>query len=551
MNARLPLLAFAFGLLLLPRLQAAPAASDPKTQAGPAITLQVKSIDECTERAKGILRAFFPDAEAKQGEKDLLAKLDALKGIDRKRPFAAYAFLDEGLLSGDLSKTSAMAPVPVTSEKEFIEFMMAVGLRVEKKGDVYAFAISKVPATIRFVKDYAFIGIGGDKLGATPPGAKDLIDAKEAAAAVLRVHVDRIPEKLRQSAINLAEAAFEVAKNKNTDPGEREFLNSMVDTVGRWWKAGLEDGKELVVRFDLDPKNGLIVVEKSIEPRPGSKLAKTYASWKPTTNQFAHLIQPGSAAHVLVQAPTSDDLRELLVKMVGLAAGGPDNLADTPEDKALGKEFRDTLKRTLKEANFDFAASLRGPDKNEQYTAIGAVSLKDTAALEQAIRKSIKAAPKKDVENIKLDAFKVNGVNVHEIGLTDEVPPPVQKIFTKGPVFVALAPNAMYFSFGAHAKDAMQEALLAKRVAKPAPLLQLEASGKKLQPLLKAFGLLEGGGADYFKMVAARERINLASIKLEGGERLVLRMELGFLPLFAASKPATAPPRPIEKKIEK
>ena len=98
------------------------------------------------------------------------------------------------------------------------------------------------------------------------------------------------------------------------------------------------------------------------------------------------------------------------------------------------------------------AVVLRGPDKNDQYTAIGAISAKDTAALEKAIKEALKAAPKEVTDRVKLDSFKLDGVSVHEIVVGDELPPEAQKIFTKSSVYIAFTSNAIYASFGAQAK---------------------------------------------------------------------------------------------------
>jgi hypothetical protein len=578
MNARLPLLAFALGLLLSPSTQAAPVPSDPKNQSGPTVALQVKSIDEFTDRLKTTMKSFLPEAPYKEFEKEMQDKIDALKGIDTKRPFAVYAVLGDGLFQGDFAKSSLVALVPVTGEKEFLELIAKKELPVEKEGDVYVVTLPNFPLkpALRFIKGYAFISISGEKLDPRlllEP--QDVIDAKETAAAVLRVRVDRIPQNLKQNAVEFVAEEFEAIKKLEVGAPERDLGVLVLDIGLRWLKLGIDDGKELIVRADLDAKTGAFLIEKSIEAKPGSALAKTYAKWKPTTNEFAGLVGPDAAAHVFAQAPLySDELREAAGKfgeVLGKMAQWTIGNGAPPEVRTAVTECFAALGRTVKDDRLDLAAALRGPDKNDQYTAIGAVSAKDTAAFEKALKDLLKVAPKEVTDKVKIDAFKVGDVSVHEIVVGDELPPEAQKIFTKSSVFIAFAPNAVYASFGAQAREALKEAVLAKRSPKPAPIVAIEFSGKRLLPLIKKTKApLDGPEGDFLKRLTAKDRINVYSIKCEGGERFVVRMEYGYLPImgyflvgrssekaFQQVAPQAVPAAPIiekkpveEKKVE-
>jgi hypothetical protein len=580
MNARLPLLAFAFGLLLSLSTQAAPVPSDPKNQSGPTVALQVKSIDELTGQLKTTMKSFLPDAPYKEFEAEMRSTLDRFKAVDAKRPFAVYAVLGDGLLQGDFSKSSLVALVPVTGEKEFLDLLAMTGSPVEKEGDVYKVPIKNFPlaASLRFIKGYAYIAISGEKLDPRlllEP--QDVIDAKETAAAVLRVRVDRLPENLKQNAVEMVAEAFNGLRNMQ-GPHERELLEVVHDTALRWLKLGVEDAKEVVLRINLDDKTGALVFENSIEPKPGSGLAKTYAKFKSNTNEFAGLVGPDAAASYLAHAPLfSDDLREAAHKFVEILdkmAQQELHIASPPEVRALVTEVFATLRRTVKDDKLDFAAVLRGPDKNNQFTAIAAISAKDTAALEKALKATLKTAPKEVTDLFKLDAFKLEGVGVHEVLVGEKLPPEAQDIFTKSSVYVAFAPNAVYASFGAQAKDALKEALAAKRNPKPAPMNEMVGSGKRLAPLLKKTKIpLDGAGGEFLKKMAAKDRISVYSVNCQGGDKLVTRVEYGLLPVLgltwtvrsekAAQLQAVPPPvavpaapaeekKPVEeKKVEK
>ena len=63
---------------------------------------------------------------------------------------------------------------------------------------------------------------------------------------------------------------------------------------------------------------------------------------------------------------------------------------------------------------------------------------------------------------LKLDAFKVQDVNVHEIAIGNQLPPDAKKVFGQSPVYVALAPNAVFATLGPAGKEAITEALMGK-----------------------------------------------------------------------------------------
>jgi hypothetical protein len=306
----------------------------------------------------------------------------------------------------------------------------------------------------------------------------------------------------------------------------------------RWMKMGFEDGKELAYRLDLDPKTGAIVIEATLDGKPGSALSRSIADMKPTKNDFTGIIGSDSAAHAVFQTPLFvPEIQSMLVKLIDYGAKEADkNIEnDAPKEArdAVAEAFN-TLRRTVKSGDLDLAASLRGPDKNDQYTGIGAFHLKDTAALEKSIKAVLKVAPKEVTDMLKVDSFKVNGVNVHEILVADKLPPEAQKIFGKSNVLVALAPDAVFITFGAEGKKLMEEALTMKHTPKPAPLLNVEVSGKRIVPLIKNSGApLEGPVGSIVDKLGKIDKMAVFSVKVEGGERLVFRYEIGAPPIAA------------------
>jgi len=558
------------GLLFAPELNAAPAPGDAKGGSGPTIALQAKSLDHLIDLVKTTAKNFLPKDFYKDFERDALSKLDPslLPGVDPKKPFGFYATLDAGLKNGDFSKSSLVFLVPVADEKEFVGLIEKSPFKPQKKGDVYSIPIpAPFDTSMRFHKGYAYIGFSGEKLELKSLyDPMDIVGGKEAAAIVLRIRPDRIPQELKDQGLEFLGQVAEMA-NQGPAPAEaKAIIEDLVKMVSRMVRLGLNDGKEIVYRIDLDPKGGNLSIEYTVEPKSGTTLAKAIAGIKPTKNDFAGIVGDDSMAHLLFQTPLFiDEVQGGLLKFVDLMEKETAALRDGAGPKELGElldEFFKTLKRTVKSGDLDIAASMRGPDKNDQFTAIAAVGLKDTAALEKSLKSALKIAPKDASEKVRIDAFKVDSVNVHEVLVGEMLPPPAQKVFGQSNVFVALAPEAVFVTFGPRGKELMKDALSAKQGPKPAPLFTLEFSGKRTATLIKKMEPPMGGPIEeYIDRLGKMGRLNVISAKVEGGEKLVVRKEIGLVPLVSlfgvrksvAIQAPVAPPAPkaVPKKDEK
>jgi hypothetical protein len=543
MKARLPLLLCVAGLLAAPAAFAAPVPTD-KNAGGPVISMQVKPIDTLLGTVKEALKNFMPEKMYKEFEKEALSKLDTnqIKGIDTTKPLGLYATLGPGLLEGDVSKSTIVGLIPVTSENDFVALLAKIDLKAEKKDGYYTIAIPNAPVegTLRFFKGYAYIGIDPNKLDPkTLIDPKEVISDKETSAIALRVRIDRLPKDVKEAALDFLAKAGEMINQIDVPGPGKEIVQEFLKAGVGWLKMGLEEGKELALKLDIDPKAGTLVIETSLEAKSATALAKIFGNLKPTRNDFAGIIGADSAGHILIQTPLFvEDFQKLLDKLLDWGIKEADGgLGDAPKEvKDLINEALKTLQRTVKSGTLDLAVSLRGPNKDDQYTAIGAISLKDTAALEKLAKAALKIAPPKDAAKFKVDSFKIGDVNVHEVLIGDDLPMPVQNIFGKSSVMIALAPNAGFVAFGPDGKKLLTEALTTKLGPKPAPLIHAEVSGKRLLPLLKAAGApVDGEMKELFDKLGKLERISVFSLKVESGnDKLVIKTEIGAVPIMAA-----------------
>jgi hypothetical protein len=91
-----------------------------------------------------------------------------------------------------------------------------------------------------------------------------------------------------------------------------------------------------------------------------------------------------------------------------------------------------------------------------------------------------------------------------------------------------------------------------KAGAKPAPLIHAEVSGTRLMPLIKATGA-PPEAMKFLEKFAKMERIPVLSVKIEGGDRLVMHEEIGIAPLVAlfatAGRVANSTFEKVERKV--
>jgi len=540
---KLPLpLAFSIALLLVPDSFSAPAPTDSKKRVEPTVTLQIKSVDELLGTLKATVKTFVPEKLAKNFEQEVLAPLDPakLKGVALNRPFGLYAVLGDGLPQQNFSKSFLVALIPIQEQKAFLELLDQSGLHVEKNGDLYSIPVPNAPVkvTLRFLKGHAYVIVATDEIDPkTLLEPKELFDDTEKAAFALRVRADRLPNDLRKAASEFLSRMAAMATTGIIGLGGQEM--SILALLPMMLLAVDEDAKEVIYRLDLDAKTGVFSNEVTVEPKKGSGLARSISGMRPTRNEFAGIVGDDSVAHLLVQTPLfAADIKSFLGKGVNrLAKLADDNIsklgAPKEAEDAVKEAFK-TLKRTMDEGTLDLAVSLRGPDKNGQFTAVGALSLKEPAELEKSLKAVLAVLPKEVAGLVKLDSFKVNGVSVHEIAVGDMLPPEPEKAFGKSSIYVALAPNAGFIAFGAQGKSIISDLLSKKLASKPAPLVQSEISSKRLIPLFKSLGApTDGDAIAVLENLGKTERQPLLAVKVQGGERLVLRFEIGLPALFA------------------
>lgn len=547
-------LSLAVAALIAAPLVAAPRAGDKND--GPAIVGQAKSFDDLLKLTKDMVRAIGGEEMYKSFEQAALPKMDPKKfpGIDPKKPFGMY-----GTLDAEIMKSRAVFLIPVTTPKDFLDMLEVQGIKAEKgdgEGIFNVFIPLPIPIALKIHKGYAYVAIGGAEVlagkGLIDP--QDIISDKEKSAVYVGLHLDRIPKETKQ--FILATLHEEITQAKDNAPAEelKGVIAPLEKLYMRWLKSLFDEGRELAVRLDADPKSGNMAVEISVDGVPKSKLAEAFAKRQPTKNAFASLVGEDFVTRMYLTAPLfADEVKEalaILVEWGGKEAVTAAQRNAPAEGIALIESTFKSLKATVESGEMDLAFALRGPNKDSFYSAVAAMHMKETAQLEKAIREAVKIMPEKEKGWFKFDAAKIGDIAVHEIDFSDEAADIAVKVFGKGQTaYFAFGPGAIYASYGPDGMKYLKEAIAAKPGL--APSYEVASVEKKVKALMAKIVPENDPKArnNFARLGISEAAIGAVTLKIEGGDKLKIRLSydlriLGGVFGSWASERADAPPAP-------
>lgn len=507
----------------------------------PAVVIQAKPVSRLLVEFKEMVKQVGGPAQGetmvKEFEADLKDKLGekGFEGLDINRPLAAYTTLKD-----NLDDCGLVVVVPVTGEKEFVEFLGRLKLKAEpvkdKQGLYELDGGFPKGAHVR-VTDAGWAYVSINDGGAPEPkdlvAIGDLFDNADPSLASIKLYPGRIPAKFAAAVLNEIDNGVNALGAFAGGAGgpEAKFLKSFLDNgpklLRRYVETAMKEVNEVAVRFNFDPTSGDTVTELTIVPKAGTPLSKEFAARKPTTHRFAGLVTKDTAGAVLVKAPLfAPEVRDMaaaLVEAVDAATsqdGLPENL------KPVATEVWKGLARTLKGGDADAAVVLQGPDKNGKFTLVVGLSFDDPSALEKAVRAAAKGS--EFAKEFELDAAKVGDVSVHKVPLyrsfgmsaSESLP----KVFgEKVPTTVAFAKDAIFFAMGADSFEAVKAAVAAK--PGPAPALDVVGNAARLHKLVTQTD--PKGGVEFAKYMGTEDKqVTALRLTAEGGEKFTAKLTL-------------------------
>lgn len=411
---RLPtLLAFAL-FLPAPALAQAPAV--------PTFEARVRSINDLIPLTE-YLGAVVNQAEAGKQFRGLAETLtkdkEGIEGIDPSKPFGAYAFLKP-----DVITSPVVLLIPAANETRLLRMLKTrLGDPAdagEEKDGLHVLSVPLVSEAmyVRFANGYASVSLRKEALDPASLIKPAVFFAKDDGAvtsAILRV--DLVPDELKTLILGQVELRlndYRAKQEAGETPAQKKFNALLYDAALAMTKSLVEDGKDLKLRFDVDPRSDQITIEAGLTPKAGTALACTLTNAGKSVSLPAAMA--GDRLPVLGAAVTASIPEEFQKRYARSLDEITDALlADTPEEsKPLAKKLADALLPTLKSGSFDAAGALYEPEGKEPRGVIAAVRVKESKPLLDLL-KSIAIFVPPQAATFEFDKETATGVAFHRI----------------------------------------------------------------------------------------------------------------------------------------
>jgi hypothetical protein len=526
----LPLFALLLSSISLVTQPAPSVRAEQQASGGPALILRLRPIDSLQADVKYLLKQAGQGDKADQVD-ELLKVYVKDSGVDTKRPLGGY-----GWINNLMTEPTFVFVVPITNQKAFVKKLDGFGYVPKEESGVYTLAapVGKPDMYLRFANDYAYVAnekaAVKDATKLLAPGL--VFDPADKAALSAIVRFGQIPKTVRDDIIDNAMNVLELFKQaKDETDAQAKFKAALLTSFGDSLKQVLNEGNELALRLDVDQKGGEITADFSLSGQPTSKLAKSIADLGNSKSLFAGALGSDAAMSLLINASMSDSLKKAAGPVIDEGIEKALREEKKEENKVLAEKFLKVLTPTLKSGELDTAITMRGPSKNDKYSMVFGIKIKDGAAVDKTFRDIAKGLKKEEQERIFFDAEKIGTINVHKLDVAKDVDKKAKEMFGDGPLYLAIRSDAAYFAFGDGALVSLKEALSAKPGI--APVVQLEISISRFSKVMAIEDPdIAKAAKEAFGSGKANDRLR---VTLEGGKSLRTRfvMKSDVLRFFA------------------
>jgi hypothetical protein len=514
-------------------------------KAEPTVEVRLRSVNDLLDKGEYVA-GLAGKEDIVKGVRILVKNLSTdgkgIEGVDPKRPFGLYA-----TLTADLVGSPFTVMVPIADQDRFLKMLKDRFEITPEKVDGGALKVV-LPAAlknpvieavyIRFADGYLYAARSAKDLDPqaliTP---KAFFARDDGSVASLVVRFDRIPADVKTFVVGQFElfAAEQRKKNgANESPAEKAFLDWLGDGLSGGIKTLFEDSKELNVRVFIDEKGDELSAEATLTPKPGTAMAKYFASLAGKTSLPAAIVTGKDAvARGSAKIAMPDDMKKRFAATIDDVFAGLVKQAGENEKEPI-KRVLDTIAPTLKAGELDAAAALLGPDAKGRHTLLAAAAIKDGKEIEKLLKDFapfLQGGADFDFDVDTIGAFKLHKITI------GEVPEEVDRIFGTKTVWLAISdtclalsvePDGTAIKAGLKAKPVTVPVFTAEvSVAKLVPLIAKDLKPDEVKALIKdAFGDAGPTGKDTLTITLTGGEQLTAKAKLKGkAARLVLSLE--------------------------
>ena len=341
-----------------------------------------------------------------------------LSGVDFKNPGGAMLYFKEGQ-----DEPEAVAFFPVSNMDDVLDKISEFA-EIDEDGEFVAIMPDNGEQLYMTQKgDYAFVSDKSELLKNVPDDPGKMVGEQAKSYNIsARVYPQRIPQELRQKAIDWIKESYQSAMDEMDDL-QAEFQQMQFAANIKQMEMLANEVETLTIGMQADKKTERILFDLNLKGKSGSKFAtKLAASKKASPTEFAGFLMDKAAftMHNCSGIDKEDATRivETLVSSRDMLMEEQEDVLDESEVKALttlSDKVIETIKKTLMAGTLDMGGFAF---TNDGLNAVFGGKLVDAKGLESTI-KSIVAenSDKLDGEQVafKLNSGSHSGFNLHEI----------------------------------------------------------------------------------------------------------------------------------------
>jgi hypothetical protein len=470
------------GLMILP--SPVRAAAEETT---PTLVIRLRSIDALFSDFQYVASLAGREEEGKQLQGLLSSRAGpkGLEGIDTKRPLGLYGSLDANLLD-----STAVALIPITDEKAFLDLLEGFNFKAKKESDgIYTIIPENFPFAIylRFANKYVYAA-AREKTPLDPnklPDPAKLLALKPHETLGISFRVDQIPDVLKQlltSQVEVKLADLEDQKVPDETEAQRKVRIQGLKESSRQIIALINELREVALGLGINRDAKELFAEFTIAAKPNTELANTFTASAGTQSLFAGLQSPTSAAEAFVHGSLPEGSRQLVVKSVDELIHGALEKEKDAGKRAVAEMLYNAVLPTIKAGELDAAVSLRGPTKDKHYAVVVALKMKEPQSLENVLRDLRQQIPPADRNKIKVDAETAGAVKIHRLDVQEQFDENGKKVLGANPFYLAFRSDALFVAGGEGGLSLLKEGLAGKPGSLPPS--KIEVSMSRLAPLM-------------------------------------------------------------------
>lgn len=517
----------------------APVAAAPAQELKPLAVVSIAPVDKLLGDFDYLSKAA---GAAEAGRFATLIVNPFLEGVDKTKPSGGYVTLDG-------EKPVGIAFIPTTDLTKILNTLKDqvgepkdVGDGVQQLGDA--------PVFVKLEGGYTFVAQDAAYLTDLPKDPVALLGGLEKTYSVaMKFYVQNVPQMYKDQMIAEMEKGFEEAPvGDDEDPAQKELREKLGRNTLDQMIRLVNESNEVTVGWAIDPAAKSTYIDVLYTAVGGTKLARQMAALKDAKTNFAGFLMPDAAFSALSTSTVADqeEIGQTLALLDGVRAQMFKELEKEIEDEdeqAAAKEFAssvlDVLSATVKEGKFDGGAVAVIND--EEFTFVAGGQVVDSAKLEEALKKAVAFAQKKqpgeleDVE-IKFDADKHGGVRFHTVEFPVEEEE-AKKVFGETlEVIIGAGDKAVYLAFGSDA-DKILRKVIDESAAQAGKAVQPAQATLAVGPIIKFVNSVEPNPivamlVDVADRVKGNDRFLINVTAIPNGEKIRIELEEGILQII-------------------